>query len=113
MALQAGTVLEFSIDSATTGYGIIQSVNVTNQTERVTVRGELGATKSTQEFDPTISLTMNIAMLGTPVSPPAIGTKFTHDTVEYQLDTVDDGKTIDGVGTYDITGVSYPSATIA
>ena len=113
MALQAGTVLEFSIDSATTGYGIIQSVNVTNQTERVTARGALGATVSTQEFDPTISLTMNIKMLGTPVSPPAIGTKFTHDTVEYQLDSVEDGRTIDENATYDITGISYPSATIA
>ena len=113
MALQAGTILEFSIDSATTGYGIIQNVTVTNQTERVTVRGELGATKSTQEFDPTISFTMNISMLATPVSPPAIGTKFTHATVEYQLDSVAEASVIDGIQTYDIAGVSYPSATIA
>ena len=113
MPLQAGTVLEFSIDSATTGYGIIQSVNVTNQTERATARGELGATTSTQEFDPTISLTMNVMMLATPVSAPAIGTKFTHDSIEYQLDSVDDGRTIDGFATYDVTGISYPSATIA
>lgn len=113
MTLQAGTVLEFSIDSATTGYGIIQSVNVDNTTERVTARGELGATVSTQEHDPIINLTMNIMMLATPVSPPTIGTKFTHETIEYQLDSVSDGKTVDGFETYDITGVSYPSATIA
>jgi len=113
MALQAGTVLEFSIDSATTGYGIIQTVNVTNVTERATARGEDGATVSTQEFDPKINLTMNIKMLGTPASPPTIGTKFTHDAIEYQLDSVDDGKVIDDFATYDISGVSYPSATIA
>jgi len=113
MTLQAGTILEFSIDSATTGYGIIQNVSVDNVTERATARGELGATVSTQEFDPTANLSMNIMMLATPASPPAIGTKFTHDSVEYQLDSVNDGRTIDGFQTYDITGVSYPSATIA
>jgi hypothetical protein len=114
MTLQAGTVLEFSIDSATTGYGIIQSVNVTNNTERATARGSLGATVSTQEFDPTTSLTMNIMMLAVPdATIPVIGTKFTYDTVEYQLDSVEDGRTVDGFQTYDVTGISYPSATIA
>jgi len=113
MALQAGTVLEFSIDGATTGYGIIQTVTVTNQTERATARGELGATVSTQEFDPTITLAMNIKMLATPVSPPTIGTKFTHDSVEYQLDSVADAHTVDDFEAYDITGISYPDATIA
>ena len=113
MTLQAGTVLEFSIDSATTSYGIIQSVTVTNQTERATARGSAGATVSTQEFDPTISLSMNIMMLASPTSSPTIGTKFTYDSVEYQLDSVADGKTVDGFQTYDITATSYPSATIA
>jgi hypothetical protein len=113
MTLQAGTVLEFSIDSATTAYGIIQSVNVTDQTERATARGELGATTSTQEFDPIKKLTMNVKMLATPTGAPAVGTKFTHDSVEYQLDTVDDGRTVDEFQTYDITGTSYPSAAIA
>jgi len=113
MALQAGTVLEFSIDSATTGYGIIQTDSVTDNTERATARGSAGATVSTQEFDPTSSITMNVKMLGTPVSPPAVGTKFTHDSVEYQLDSVEDGRTVDDFATYDVSGISYPSATIA
>jgi hypothetical protein len=113
MTLQAGTILEFSIDGATTSYGIIQSVNVDDKTERATARGELGATVSTQEFDPTKTLTMNVMVLATPVTPPTIGTKFTHDTVEYQLDSVNEGKTVDGFATYDVTGISYPSATIA
>jgi hypothetical protein len=112
MALQAGTVLEFSIDSATTAYGVIQSVNVTDTTERATARGSAGATVSTQEFDPTTSFTMNILMLGTPVGPPAIGTAFTYDGTEYQLDTVEDGRTVDEFQTYDIAGISYPSATV-
>lgn len=113
MALQAGTVLEFSIDTATTGYGIIQSVNETSQTERATARGSLGATVSTQEFDPTNTFTMNVMMLATPAGAPAIGTAFTYNGTEYQLDSVDDGRTVDGFQTYDLAGVSYPSATVA
>jgi len=116
MALQAGTILEFSIDSATTTYGIIQSVSVNDLTERATARGANGATVSTQEFDPTTTLTMNIKMLGTPVGPPAIGTKFRYPATSgtwYQLDSVEEGFTVDDFATYDVTGIAYPSATIA
>ena len=113
MALQAGTVLEFSIDSATTGYGIIQNVTETSQTERATARGALGATVSTQEFDPTNSFTMNVMMLASPTGAPAIGTAFTYDSIEYQLDSVAKASVVDNFQTYDVSGISYPSATVA
>lgn len=109
MALQAGTVLEFSIDSATTGYGIIQSIQETATTERLEVRGELGNTKSIQEFDDKNTIAMNIAMLDTPSSPPAIGSTFTFETVVYYLESVQHGRTIDGIATYDITGTNFPN----
>jgi hypothetical protein len=113
MTLQAGTVLVFGIDTPLTSYGLLQSYNITDQTERATARGAAGATVSTQEFDPTKSLTLNYLPVGTPTGGPAVGTKFTFETIDWQIDTLDTGDVVDGWETVDITATSYPSATIA
>lgn len=109
MALQDGTVLEFSIDSATTDYGIIQNVQVTETTERAEARGELGNTVSIQEFDDKKTISMNVLMKANPSSAPAVGTVFTYDGDDYILESVQDGRTIDGFQTYDITGTNFPN----
>ena len=113
MALQAGDILEFGIDTPTTTYGLYQDHTVTKAINRATARGAAGATVSTQEFDPTTTLNLNYVVLATETSEPEIGTKFTFLTVEYQIDSIAKGNTVDGFATKDITAIHYPSATIA
>lgn len=109
MAIQDGTILEFSIDSATTTYGIVQNFQITDQTERAEARGELGNTVSIQEYDQKKTFSMNYYSLATPTSPPTIGTAFTFEGDSYILESVQEGRTVDGFQTYDVTGTFFPN----
>jgi len=109
MAIQDGTILEFSVDSATTAYGIVQNFQITDGTERAEARGEGGNTVSIQEFDQKQTLSMNYLSLATPSTAPAIGTAFTFETKEWILESVQEGRTIDGFQTYDVTGTCFPN----
>ena len=109
MSLQGGTVLEFSIDGPETSYGLVQNYTITDQTERATARGANGDTVSVQEFDQTQTLSLNYMVLGTPTGAPAIGTTFSFEGSTWYLESIADGKTIDGFATKDITGTAYPN----
>ena len=108
---QDGTVLVFGIDTPLESYGLVQNYTITDQTERATARGENGNTVSFQEFDNTKSLSLNYMVLGTPTSPPAIGTTFTFKTVTWEIDSIADGRTVDAFETYDVTATHYPNLT--
>lgn len=109
MAVQDGTVLTFGIGTPLTSYGLLQSVNITEQIERATARGASGNTVSVQEFDDTKTLTMNFMELGTQTSPPTVGTAFTYDSIEWLIDSIDQGETVDGFKTWDVTATHYPN----
>lgn len=109
MALQGGTVLEFGISSTETAYGLVQNFQITDQTERATARGDAGNTVSLQEYDQTQTLALNYMVLGTPTSEPAIGTTFSFESKTWYLESIQDGKTVDGFATKDITGTAFPN----
>ena len=110
MAEQAGTVLTFGIEGTNpTTYGLLQSINITEQIERATARGANGNTVSIQEFDDTKTLSMNFMELASQTGAPTVGTAFTYDTETWYIDSIDQGETVDGFKTWDVTATQYPN----
>lgn len=109
MAVQDGTILAFSIDTPLESYGLVQNYTITEQIERITARGAAGNTISVQELDDTKTLSLNYMELGTPVSPPVVGTAFTFKSIEWLIDSMADSLTVDGFKSVDITATHYPN----
>lgn len=109
---QDGTIIIFSIDGGgDETYGMVQNDKESHNIERKTAMGNFGHIESTREHNDLKTLTLNFYILGTPVGTPTIGTVFTYKTIEWKIDTIDDGRTIDGFETYDITATHYPHLT--
>lgn len=106
MGLQDGTILVFGTGAAVT-YGLVQNEGINETTERAEAKGADGNTVSIQEYDDKVELSLTYLELGTPVSPPAIGTTFTYLTVVYHVSSINSVRTVDGFKTVDITATSY------
>lgn len=101
MALQGGTLLAFSIGSATTTYGILQSVDITEKVNRAKAIAPDGNIVSIQEFGEETSLNLTYVELSaaSTTDNPHVGAKFTFESNVYQIDSVSSVRTIDGFKT--------------
>jgi len=106
--LQDGTVLVFGTGAATS-YGLVQSESINETTERAEAKGADGNTVSIQEYDDRNELSLTYLELGTPTSPPTIGTAFTYNTVSYLISSINSTRTVDGFKSVDITATNYPN----
>jgi len=114
--LQDGTVLVFSIETATGPiytYGIVQNYSVNHTTERAEAKGTDGNTVSVQEYDDKIELSLNYLEINGQEAANPIGTAFDfvteqYGTQSYLISSRNATDTVDGFRSVDITATAYP-----
>lgn len=114
--LQDGTVLKFGT-GAIAAYGVVQSSSITQAAETAEAKGPNGHTTSIQQYDDRQELSLNFLPLSTftlGTTEPKIGsTLYTPGAGEpgegdtWVVKSVQEGKTVDGFATVDVTATNY------
>ena len=105
--LQGGTVLLFSTPAGT--YGLIQSADIEENTQRAEAMGPGGNVLSVQEYNQLGSLSLNYFQIAAGTGLPAVGATFAFEGRTWYLNSVTSGLTVDGFLSVDVDATEYPN----
>jgi len=109
MALQAGTVLIFGVDTPTKTYGIVQTASTVGNIKRSTAKAPDGHVISIQEYGDKKELDLTYMPLSTASAEPEIGTPFDFDGLTWQIDNIIGTSVVDGFKSIALNATYYPN----
>lgn len=108
MSIQAGTVLEFGIDTPLKSYGLLQTYEIENHVQRATAMAPDGKVVSIQEYQNEATLRMTYLPISAgSTDDPEIGVGFTFDSRTWQIDHYTSRYTVDGFREVDLEASYY------